>query len=391
MENIKIPFDKQAKTPEELIKQLIKRGMIVDNNDFAEDILSKVNYYRLSGYWFKHQYKYIKEKIIKIIYNRQKEGKKIPSEEVIDNLQSMNIGLNKGIIQDIINSINDNKLVDLFNDKLDNFFDKITFENVVDIYKFDSKLRSLCFDALEKIEISISTAICNHMCQTKTAYWFLDKDNVNTKTYNKKKFDGTVEEITIFSYDKLIERFNKDIKENEKSLFIKNFYSKYSDTYPPYWILSQIITFGTLSKIYTVLSSLDQKAIAKKMNFTVKFLDKSLVFLCYIRNICAHYNRLWDKENSITPININFKATNINSIYNCVFHTENNNTNFFPTFYTIALFLKNLYPKSKWVTLVSDKIKEYQTKTNGLVSFDKMGFPNNWQELPLFKTMLENK
>ena len=68
MQNInKISFNKNPKTSEELIQQLQDRGMIIEDEIFVKDILSKVNYYRLSGYWFKHQYKYIKEKVIKII------------------------------------------------------------------------------------------------------------------------------------------------------------------------------------------------------------------------------------------------------------------------------------------------------------------------------------
>ena len=391
MQNInKISFNKNPKTSEELIQQLQDRGMIIEDEIFVKDILSKVNYYRLSGYWFKHQYKYIKEKVIKIICNKEKEGEKIFVEEVIDNLKKINIDLTEEIIQDIRSSFDGNNVRDLFNDKLDDFFNKITFKNVVDIYKFDSKLRSLCFDALEKIEISISTVLCNHMCQTKGAYWFLDKNNINTKIYTKKKKDGTTKKIIIFSHDKLIEQIGNDIEKNNKATFIKSFYSKYNNDFPPYWIISQIITFGTISKIYATLPKMDIESIARNLNVTRKFLEKSLISLSYIRNICAHYSRLWDKEYSLTPGDINFKINNRNNIYNYSFNSFSNNASFFHVFYTIALFLKILYPESKWVTLVTKKIEEYQPKTNGLVSFEKMGFPEGWKELPLIKEMLKN-
>ena len=142
----------------------------------------------------------------------------------------------------------------------------------------------------------------------------------------------------------------------------------------------------------------DKMEIAKKLKLYKDFLENSLHALAYIRNVCAHYARLWDNENSITIANIKFYQNNTNSIYNIDFHTVNennimvnkNNINFFPVFYTIALFLKNLYPKSKWVSLVSNRIEEYQTKTNSLVSFERMGFPKGWEELPLIKEMLKN-
>lgn len=339
---VKIPFDKKSKTSEELIQELKDKGMIIKDEDFAKEILAKVNYYRLSGYWFKYQNKWINRNAV---YSSQQEKE----------------------------------------EKENKFAKEIIFENIANIYKFDSKLRSLCFDALEKIEISISSVICDYMCQKYGAYWFLDKNNI--KTYIKK---GNV----IFSHSKLLDKFEEYINNssNKKTSLLKNFYAKYSDKFPPYWIISQFITFGTLSLIYKSLDVQDKMNIAKKLNFYKDFLENTLHTLAYIRNICAHYSRLWDNENSITISNINFVPNKHNSLYNYTFHTTNkNNTSFFPVFYTITLFLINLYPKSKWVSLVNNKINEYQKKTNNLVSFKNMGFPNNWQELPLFKAMLENK
>jgi len=345
MRNInKVSFNKQPKTSEELIQQLKDRGMIIEDEDFAKEILSKVSYYRLSGYWFKYQNK---------------------SKANVSNIKKT---------------------------ELENFSKKITFENISDIYKFDSKLKSLCFDALEKIEISVNTVISDYMCNKYGAYWFLDKNNIETIKYRKKKEDSSIEEIIVFSYDKLIEQIEKDIQKNNKAPFIRSFYSKYSDKFPPYWIISQVITFGTISKIYSAISYDNRKEISKRLNFNEAFLNMNLKALSHVRNICAHYSRLWNNKNSLTPANIKFNRVEKNSIYNYTFHTRiSNDRTIFPVIYTIALFLINLYPKSKWVSLVSDKITEYQNKTNNLVSFENMGFPDNWQELPLFKNMLENK
>jgi abortive infection bacteriophage resistance protein len=337
---VKIPFDKKSKTSEELIQELKDKGMIIKDEDFAKEILSKVSYYRLSGYWFKYQNKWINRNAV---YSSQQEKE----------------------------------------EKENKFAKEIIFENIANIYKFDSKLRSLCFDALEKIEISISSVICDYMCQKYGAYWFLDKNNI--KTYIKK---GNV----IFSHSKLLDKFEEYINNssNKKTSLLKNFYAKYSDKFPPYWIISQFITFGTLSLIYKSLDVQDKMNIAKKLNFYKDFLENTLHTLAYIRNICAHYSRLWDKEYSLTPGDINFKINNRNNIYNYSFNSFSNNASFFHVFYTIALFLKILYPESKWVTLVTKKIEEYQPKTNGFVSFERMGFPEGWEELPLIKEMLKN-
>ncbi len=42
------------------------------------------------------------------------------------------------------------------------FIKNITFEQIIELYVFDSKLRLLIFDAIEKIEISLRTQIIYH-------------------------------------------------------------------------------------------------------------------------------------------------------------------------------------------------------------------------------------
>ena len=46
---------KDPKTIDEQIKILKSRSIIIDNDDFAKNILKKVNYYRLSAYMLTHK------------------------------------------------------------------------------------------------------------------------------------------------------------------------------------------------------------------------------------------------------------------------------------------------------------------------------------------------
>ncbi|MBR6412694.1 MAG: Abi family protein [Alphaproteobacteria bacterium] len=341
----RVKFFKESKTPDELIEQLVKRGMVITNRDYAKDILFKINYYRLSGYWFKFQNKWLKQLPV---------PENATSEEI---------------------------------DELNNqFIRRVSFENIVDIYRFDSKLRSLCIDALEKIEIGISSVLCNHMCQKYGGYWFLNKQLVQKVT--KKTKEG---EKVLFNHDLLMEDIDKLLAKNKRTKCIKNFRVKYTDEYPPYWILAQLVTFGTLSKIYSSLPPVDKKEIAKMLGVNDELLSHSLTLLSYIRNICAHYARLWDNDNSVVPLNINFNRIEPNSIFNYRFHTNGKNSaTFFPVFYLITLYLYMLYPKSKWCSIVEQKIKEYEKLTDSLVSFKTMGFLDTWRELPLFIRMLKN-
>ena len=123
-----------------------------------------------------------------------------------------------------------------------------------------------------------------------------------------------------------------------------------------------------------------------------ELLSRSLLLLSYVRNICAHYARLWDNDNSVTPPNIKLNHVEPSSIFNYSFHKNGKNSaTFFPIFYLITLYLRILYPKSKWCSIVDQKIQEYEKITNSLVSYRTMGFLDTWRDLPLFAEMLQNK
>ena len=118
------------------------------------------------------------------------------------------------------------------------FFEKVTFENIVDIYRFDTKLRSLCLDALEKIEIACGGALCEHMCTKYGGYWFTNAEHVKNIFVEKNKTDDfgnfifnekgkkVKEKVRIWGMDFLQEHFDKLIEENKKNAMYCSFQAK---------------------------------------------------------------------------------------------------------------------------------------------------------------------
>lgn len=102
MENDDIIRIKQPKTYEEQIKILKKRGLVIEDEIYAQDILSKINYYRFSAY-----------------------------------------------------------TLTLKNDDL--FHEGISFDQIYTLYEFDRKLRLDLLSLLEQIEISFRTKISYHL------------------------------------------------------------------------------------------------------------------------------------------------------------------------------------------------------------------------------------
>lgn len=122
---------------------------------------------------------------------------------------------------------------------------------------------------------------------------------------------------------------------------------------------------------------------------TGKFLVSCRRSLTTVRNNCVHYNRLWDFRLPIKAMRV--KNPTKLSKYNYMELTERNDQDFFAPFYIISLFLCVIAPDSKFCSLIRGLINRYIEKTNSKLTYGRMGFPFDWEKLPLFEKMLKNE
>lgn len=106
----------------------------------------------------------------------------------------------------------------------------IHLKDIIDLYCFDRRLRSLIFNAIEKIEVAVRTKIVQIYAEnTGDSHWYDD------------------ESLFRFGYDDLMDHINADVsRSNEDS--IKHCNSKYDNSpMPPSWMALEVVSFATLS------------------------------------------------------------------------------------------------------------------------------------------------
>lgn len=152
-----------------------------------------------------------------------------------------------------------------------------SFETAFKLYCFDRELRSLIISELEKIEVAIRARMIYVLSQKFGCFWFQD----STLFRNTQKFSN----IHLL---KLKEEYERSDEE-----FIKAFRQKYSDPFPPSWMIMEIISFGTLSKLFSQLNyGHERREIAQHFGLSDKVFENWLHSIVYLRNICAHHSRL---------------------------------------------------------------------------------------------------
>ncbi|WP_019895286.1 Abi family protein [Hydrogenovibrio halophilus] len=111
-------FQKQALTPEKLLKKYESNGLIVpdDQRDLALKYFRFVGAYRLKGYMFDH-----------------------------------------------------------FDERTKQFTQNYELDDLIQQYEFDRELRLITIDAIDRIEVAVRASISNHLSLSHSPHWFLDK------------------------------------------------------------------------------------------------------------------------------------------------------------------------------------------------------------------------
>ena len=215
-ETTKKPYTKKWKSYDEQYELLLSRGVSFDNYpiDKAKEKLAFIGYYRLSGYLYAFR-------------------------ETNSNTETAETRFKSGT----------------------------KFKDVIELYKFDRKLRLLLLDAIERIEISLRANLTYYL--TEKSVTFLDDNaqfgELNRKLFHNKKNNKTV---TVGSMlDQLRSKIKDKLDKRQKEPIIAHLISTYQEPYP-LWILIQFFDFSELCTLFDVIPIDIARNISEKFGVT---------------------------------------------------------------------------------------------------------------------------
>ena len=207
---------KQFKTYCEQVELLRQRGMRVNDPEHAEMLLARLNYYRLSGYWYPMR--------------RFSQG--------------------DGTAQD-------------------KFVDGASFDLVVALYRFEEQLRHSVFIELDRVELAIRTKL-GHELGRLDPLIYLDPQRLNARARQRNKDGRSVHEVWLRKYQSALKASKED--------FVAHHKSKYGGTLP-IWAAVEIMDWGMLSYLYGMSPNIVRKRIAQPCDLTGPQLESWLKFL----------------------------------------------------------------------------------------------------------------
>ena len=205
-------------SPEEQLDRLLRRGMIIPDQDEAIRFLSNVSFYRFRGYL-----------------------EPFVAKAATGDLRPFHAGT--------------------------------TFNSAIQRYEFDVKLRTLLLEAFNHIEISIRAQWTNHLSHHEDGGKLA---HLNLSLFGK-------------GYEDNLAKLKEDYQEHGQELHGFEFEAC------PIWALSEMMSFGQLSKWYGDTNLSVKKRVADHYRLHYKTLGPLLHHLSTVRNFSAHHERLWDR------------------------------------------------------------------------------------------------
>lgn len=237
---MKIPFTKPWMSLADQLRILRGRGLDVADSAAAERFLSYVNYYRFSGFCLQFQ------------RPDPAGGGRV-------------------------------------------FVPGTTFDDVKDLCVLDRRLRDSFSAGLELVEISLRARIAYTFSNAHGPLGHSDPANFDRR-FSAQDSSGAPSDFATWTA-KL-----HDETARSREPFVEHFRNTYAE-YPtiPIWVATELCSFGSLSKMYSGMAKADMNAVSAHYGLQSRILASWLHVFTYLRNVCAHHGRLWDKWLAVSP------------------------------------------------------------------------------------------
>lgn len=311
----------------EQLDLLKSRGLEVTDGETAKNYLHRLGYYRLSGYWYPFR--------TPIPFEKQSEKTSSKRE--------------------------------------DHFFPDAKFEDAVNLYVFDKKLRLLIMDAIERIEVAVRVDIAYLLGEYDT--FAHHKPEFMHGNFTKKINPRT----GVTSYEEWLNRYEQQVHRSKED-FVFHYKKKYGSPLP-IWVAIELWDFGLLSVFFSGMRVQDKTIIAQRYKISNwKIMESWLRTLNYARNVAAHHSRLWNRNLIDQP-----RLAKAGEMPD--FDHLTGQAHYISRVYVIlcilTYLLKIICPKSAWSSRLKNLLNEFPNSK--YLDISDMGFPLNWLDYSLWK------
>lgn len=248
------------------------------------------------------------------------------------------------------------------NDPDDRLIPGTTLDAVWERYVFDRQLRLLVMDAIERVEVAVRTQVVNQHSLKYGPFGYLNRDTLPT--------------IRVEDHRKFLDKIRIEA-ENSREDFVKHYFNKYTLEHDlPLCMACELLTFGGTLTLFRNVEKEIKRGVAVEFGVADAVLESWLITLNFIRNVCAHHARLWNRGMSNKEPAIPRQHKHPQWHIPVAIQSDR----VFGVLTVLQYLLKQVAPQSHWCDRLTDLFARHPD-----VPLRFMGFPDNWMECPIWK------
>ena len=258
--------------------------------------------------------------------------------------------------------------------KSDDFIKGSTFEELYAVFQFDRSFRNVLFKNLLIVENNLKSIIAYNLSRK---YGIKEKDYLKPSNFSQ-------DSKKIRQVNDVLNKIKRQLKLNGRQHSATLHYlSNYG--YVPLWILVKLLTFGMINELYSILKPEDKLAIANYYNLDVETLSVYISLLSNYRNLCAHEDIVYEHKTQKEILDTKYhRELNIPTMNDEYIYGKND-------MFAVIIMLKYMLTDSDFVDFVNEvnyDLSILDGKVNIIPQekiLDRMGFPNNWDQIARLK------
>jgi abortive infection bacteriophage resistance protein len=243
------------------------------------------------------------------------------------------------------------------------------FENVAALIDYDRNLRSVLLRGLQLVEVAINARV-SHVLGARNPFAHTTTQYLDRKATGKLRTRGCV---TKTEFEWWQDEYLRLETYARNETFVSNNLTKYGRPLP-IWIACEFFDYGTTTRLFSFLLFADRTKIAEDSGLTSERTLRSwLTTMNYLRNICAHNSRLWNRR-LIQRMQLRHK--DLPAELEHLAHVPNDKI--YPVIAITAYLTQRLCPDANWVGEARKLIYDFPSSSGRSVS--EMGVPRNWSK-----------
>lgn len=243
----------------------------------------------------------------------------------------------------------------LFYKEKDKFKDGTKIEDIIGAYYFDCELRNLLNEIMADIEITLRTQIAYNLAI-----------NVGPVSYTDSSLYENIDD-----FNKMLAVFDDERKRKDRDPMVSHYST---EEFLPVWVAVEIVSLGTLSKLFSNLKPDYRKMICNNSYYGYYhvFFENYISIATALRNRIAHRERIYGKYFAKAPmLNKNDKQILLNNNL----RINGSQSTLFMYILCIKHLLLNKSRNQYFVIRLEKLLKKYP-----MVKLENIGFPDCWRD-----------